>query len=296
MKSMTGFGSSEFGSKDIEVDISIKSYNGRFLDVRCNLPREYESFESEIKKKISSKIQRGTVSIFVSRRLPPGSKLLSVKVNEDLAERWLSGLRKTGKRLSLQDDVTLSHLSRVPDLVKLEQDSSVKSTEKDSVLKAVTKAVDSLEKERKREGAYLKRELSLIVKGLEKEIATIEKQAGEIKGSLKEKINRRMEPLLGKEGVDPQRLAQEVAIQVANQVDRSDVFEELTRLKEHLRLFAKELSNVGAIGKKLDFYTQELLREVNTIGSKSVVAKINHHVVECKALIERLREQVQNIE
>lgn len=109
---------------------------------------------------------------------------------------------------------------------------------------------------------------------------------------VKAKMKKRLEPLLEKETIDPQRLAQEVALQV----DKMDISEEVARLKEHVKLYSKEILKSGPIGKKLDFYTQELLREVNTMGSKSSLAKLNHLAVESKSLIERLREQVQNIE
>jgi uncharacterized protein (TIGR00255 family) len=292
MKSMTGFGVAVQSSTDVEIDVSIKAYNGRYLDIRCNMPREYESLESEIKKKISKKVSRGSVSIYINRKLLPGSKLLKVRVNHEIAKQWLAAMKDLGSALNLKDDLTLSAISKVPELVKLDQDNQVPPKEKAMLLKAIGDALDSFDNERSREGESLKKELSELVVSLNGNIEQVEKLMKTASAEVKAKMKKRLEPLLEKETIDPQRLAQEVALQV----DKMDISEEVARLKEHVKLYSKEILKSGPIGKKLDFYTQELLREVNTMGSKSSLAKLNHLAVESKSLIERLREQVQNIE
>lgn len=175
MKSMTGFGVAVQSSSDVEIDVSIKAYNGRYLDIRCNMPREYESLESEIKKKISKKVSRGSVSIYINRKLLPGSKLLKVRVNHEIAKQWLVAMKDLGSALNLKDDLTLSAISKVPELVKLDQDNQVPPKEKAMLLKAIGDALDSFDNERSREGDSLKKELSELVVSLNGNIEQVEK-------------------------------------------------------------------------------------------------------------------------
>ncbi len=292
MKSMTGFGAARVSSKDVDIEISIKSYNGRYLDIRVNLPREYDPFELDIKKKISQSVGRGNVSVYVNRKLSSSSSLMKVTLNKDLGGKWLKAYKDLGKSLKLESLPTLDLISRLPEVVKLDQDAKVPLKEKDLMIGAIVQAVQKLETERKREGESLLKELKVHVTALNRVVVQIEKVAKSSSKELKSKMKKRLEPILQATEIDPQRLISEVALQV----DRMDITEEVARLKEHIRHYQKEMERQGPIGKKLDFYTQELLREVNTIGSKSLLAKMNHLAVEAKSIIEKLREQVQNIE
>ena len=292
IKSMTGFGSANAKTADLEVDISLKSYNGRFLDLRVHLPREYEAFEGAIKKKLASKILRGTVSMYVSRKLSPGSKLIKVETDVALAKKIKKSMDKLQKELGLQEGPTLQHILNWQSVVSISENTKISAQEKTKLLAAVDRGITALNRERSREGKSLSRDLKAYAADLKKVVRQIRSLSQQTQKKARAKLKKRLELLDDSIEMDTQRLAQEAALQA----DKMDISEEIVRLEEHLSAFTKELTVSGTKGKKLDFYTQELLREVNTIASKSSLAKINHLSVEAKSLIEKIKEQVQNVE
>lgn len=292
MKSMTGYGTSKAQQKDLNIEVSIRSVNGRFLDTRFHLPREFFPFEAELKKILGEKILRGTVDVFINRRNKGTRETAEVRVNEGLAQKYLAAFQKISKATKLPAAVHLEVLARMPDVIEVEETQEV-STAEEKLLKSVfTKACGDCVKEREREGKFLQKELEKLAHELAARVGVIEGMRETANLQLQERFEQKISTRLKGQDLDPQRLAQEVVIQV----EKADINEELVRLSEHLKNYKNLLKSAHAEGKKLDFYTQELLREVNTIGSKSQVAKITQAVVEAKTLIERLREQVQNVE
>lgn len=292
MKSMTGYGNFKAESKDSSVEVSIRAVNGRFLETRFHLPREFVPFENELKKLLGEKVKRGTVDIFVVRRLKNKSSRTKVKVNEDLAAQYLVALQKLSKKTKISSQPHLEFIARLPDVIETEEVHEIFKGEDKFLKKVFAGAVKAVDAERVREGKALRRDLEKLLTDLESQIKSISSLRSEANAQLQERFETKIRARLNGEEIDKQRLSQEIVIQL----ERADINEELTRLSEHIKNYRNLLGGSAGEGKKLDFYTQELLREVNTIGSKSQVAKITQSVVEAKTLIERLREQVQNIE
>lgn len=289
---MTGYGTTSAQTKTLSLDVSLRAVNGRFLEVRFHLPREYMNIEGDLKKILSEKMRRGTVDVFINRKFTGAGKLKSVKVNHEIIPEYLGAYKEIAKKYKIPATIHLESFTKLPEVLLTEEGSEVSALEQKLVLKTFEKSLDACLKERSREGLSLQKTLLGILDQLQEQIETIISLREEANQNLKEKWDQKLAARAKDLALDPQRLAQEVVMQL----EKSDINEELERLEEHFKNYRKILSSSDAEGKKLDFYTQELLREVNTIGSKSQVAKITQSVVEAKTLIERLREQVQNVE
>jgi uncharacterized protein (TIGR00255 family) len=284
----------------VSLDISIKAVNGRYFDVRFHIPREYASLESEFKSLLSRTFSRGTLDVYINRSR--ASLAPSIGINFELAETWVQSYRALGKALKLKPkaEPTLEMLSRIPEIFQLEDRVEVTEFEKQQVLDLLNEAALACNQERAREGRALQTELAALCEkldGLVNDAESLKAEANtELDRRLRERLEDRFPDWLKKPGfegkVDDQRIAQEVVIYL----DKADITEELTRLREHIKAYKQLLASDQSQGKKLDFYAQELLREVNTIGSKSHFAKLTSLVVDAKTLVERIREQVQNIE
>lgn len=292
MKSMTGYGNAKLQLKDLSVEVTLRSVNGRFLDTRFHLPREFIPFESDLKKLLTQNILRGTVDIFVVRRNKALHETAEIHVNEVLVKKYLTAFKHIAKVTKLATPLHLEVLAKMPDVMVVEEKHEVSSQEEKLLLKVFAKACADCVSEREREGKFLQKELEKLVHDLEKQVAVVSSLREVANASLQERYEQKVASRMKGQEVDSHRLAQEIVIQL----EKADINEELVRLTEHIKNYKELLLSPQAEGKKLDFYTQELLREVNTIGSKSQVAKITQSVIEAKTLIERLREQVQNIE
>lgn len=292
MKSMTGYGTARVQSKDVTVEVSIRAVNGRFLEPRFHLPREFVAHEGELKKVLNQTLHRGTVDIFVSRRVKNTAAKAQMTVNDTLAKKYMTAYKHLSKELGVPFQVHLEVLARLPEIIKVEDTYELFPGEDKVLKKAFAEACKNCDKERSREGQALRRDLQKLLMSLEKQVKVISELRGEANAQLQEKFEQKIRARLKGNDLDPNRLSQEIVIQL----EKADINEELSRLSEHIKNYRQLVSSQQAEGKKLDFYTQELLREVNTIGSKSQVAKITHAVVEAKTLIERLREQVQNVQ
>jgi uncharacterized protein (TIGR00255 family) len=296
MKSMTGFGAFRTQSNEVVIEVSIRAVNGRFLETRFHLPRHFFPFESELKRKFSSLVLRGTVDIFVSRKVKAGVQSGKIVVNTKLANEYLKAFKKLSNELRINEHVRLEQISKQPDVIQLEESEAVSPQELSILKKTFDSALKKFDSERMREGQALKKDLVKNLKDLQKHITRVTKLRDEANKALLERFEAKVKSRLPKDvaahQVDPQRISQEIVIQL----EKADINEEIIRLTEHIKNFEKLVELPVVEGKKLDFYTQELLREVNTIGSKSQVAGITEAVVDAKTLIERIREQVQNIE
>jgi uncharacterized protein (TIGR00255 family) len=296
MKSMTGYGQARLQTSEVSIEISLRAVNGRFLENRFHLPRCYFSFESDLKKKLSTCVRRGTVDVYISRKLKANITSSKVVMNTKLAEDYLKAFQKLSKSLKMSDPIKFDLITRQADIIQIEEQDQISATEVSGLKKTFELALNKFETERKREGQALKNDLRKNIKDLQKYILKVSKLREDANKMLYEKFEAKLIARIPKgvemPGIDAQRLTQEIVIQL----EKSDINEEIIRLNEHLKNFEKIIDVPVVEGKKLDFYTQELLREVNTIGSKSQIAGITESIVESKTLIERIREQVQNVE
>ncbi len=296
MKSMTGYGLARAQTNEVTIEISVRAVNGRFLENRFHLPRLYFSFESDLKKKMTEYIKRGTVDVYVTRKLKSQSSAGKIVINTKLANEYLKSFRKLAKDLKINEQVRFDLVTRQADVIQVEEQDSVLPAEASLLKKTFELALKKFDAERIREGQALKKDLVKNLKDLQKYVLKISKLRDDANKQLQERYEAKIKARLPKElvaqGIDPQRMTQEIVIQL----EKADINEEITRLNEHIKNFEKLVEGQIVEGKKLDFYTQELLREVNTIGSKSQIADITESIVDCKTLIERIREQVQNVE
>lgn len=293
---MTGYGQADIKDKSVSLTVSFKTVNGRFLDLKTHIPREYAAFESELKKKISQTLLRGTVDIYILRKSIDETQKYELVVKDSMAKMWVQEYKKLAKKFekdSLVDtEVDLQDIVIDQRLISFQEKQQVSAKEKKLLMQAVEKALKACEKERQREGLSLKKDISGKLKQLASLSVKMKKLREQANAGLRKKLENKWKNLDVPQEIDEARLAQEVIIQV----DKSDISEELTRLAEHISHMQKLLGKTGLLGKKLDFYTQELLREVNTVGSKCSLASLTELVVDAKALVEQIREQVQNIQ
>ena len=301
MKSMTGFGRAgkKSGKKASEIEVSVKSVNGRYLEIRMHAPRELAGLESEFKAALGEVFSRGTLDVYVNRDRHASSP--EVEVNTALAKKWLEGYRELGRTLKLESSASLELLTRIPEVLRVQEEHGLSEAESREAIKALKQAAEACDKERQREGKALQATLSSLCSNLDQLVVKMESMRADANAELERRYRDRLRVYVEREGlqnlgfkenVDGQRIAQEIVIQL----DRADISEELARLKEHLKAYRSLLTSSEPQGKKLDFYAQELLREVNTIGSKSQIAKLTALVVDAKTVVEKIREQVQNVE
>lgn len=292
MKSMTGFGTGKSQSEKANYEVTVRTVNGRFLEARFHIPREFLSIESDLKRELQNFIRRGTVDVFVVKKMKPGALQSRVLLNTELALEYKKSIEALSKKAKLKSQLSADALVRFPEVIKVEEAAEVDKAEIKALNKAFTAACKACLVEKNREGESLKKDIDGHLADLASKVEGIRGLRIEANSLLEERFKTRIKAKLEGMELDSQRLAQEVVLQL----EKSDINEELTRLDEHLSAYKKITNDAQVEGKKLDFYTQELLREVNTIGSKSQVAKLTQLVVEAKTTIERLREQVQNIE
>lgn len=302
---MTGYGRSK---KDL-AEAWARSVNGRFLETRVHLPREWAELEPEIRTLAQGLLSRGTVDIHINR-VRGSESMAHVEIDERLAKQWVAALKKLAKSTgSKTATVPFDVIAKAPDVIRVVNDSVLTREEKKKILKVVTDALLALDREKMREGAATRTELLSLLTQLDRAVAEVSKLAGEAPDDLRARLKSRMDRLeasgLQPPGGDDSRFHQEVALLI----DRGDIREEIARLSAHLKVYRELVDGTAAtsnektpakgpvpIGKTLDFYAQELLREVNTVGSKSQSAGLTRLVVEAKTLVEKIREQVQNVE
>jgi uncharacterized protein (TIGR00255 family) len=290
MKSMTGFGKATSQSPDFLLDVTVKAVNGRFLEIKFHGPKHYNVLESEMRKRVAKHIKRGTVDIYLNRKVFNGSE--KVLFNTKLAKKWLAGFNAMAAELKLSKAESSEVLLAVPELIKVEEANVVSGKEKTTLMKSLEEALTACAKVRSTEGSTLKKDIQWHLKSLGSQVQKIKKLRDKTRKELMGKYKKKLESYEAPGEFDEQRIAQEIVIQV----DKSDISEEIQRLEAHIKAICTLISEDGSIGKKLDFYAQELLREVNTVGSKSTSSDLTQVVVEAKGFVEKYREQVQNVE
>ncbi|KIL41141.1 stress-induced protein [Gordoniibacillus kamchatkensis] len=292
IRSMTGYGQAQGELPGTIVLIDVKSVNHRFLETVVRLPRELQSLEEPLRKTVQQAARRGRFDVFVTvERSAEGES--GVDIDWPLVHAYAGAARELRGKLGLQDELTLQHLLQLPDVVRLRNSAAGDEETRQVLVDVLGSALAALTRMREDEGIHLCADLSSRLDALEAERQKVAKLAPEAVHSYAAKLKERIRELLrGETGIDEQRMAGEIALMA----DRSNVDEELTRLDSHIRQFRKLLQSAEAVGRKLDFLIQEMNREVNTIGSKSAHTDITACVIEMKAELEKMREQVQNIE
>lgn len=289
---MTGFGVAKSQTKNSLLEVNLRAVNGRFFEPRIHLPREFIGTEAEIRKILEKYFSRGTLDIFIARKSKSEAGGARVQINLPLAKEYLAAYQGLSRGLKLRSQISLESIARQVDVLQISTDSEVTTADKQALLKCLEAACKACDSERKREGKSLRADLTKALDALEAEVQAIQSVREEANENLLHRFEQKIKSRLSGVEFDSARLSQEVVIQL----EKSDINEEIQRLREHIKNYRHLLSATEPMGKKLEFYTQELLREVNTIGSKSSVSKLTQIVVEAKTLIERLREQVQNVE
>ena len=291
MNSMTGYGRSRQVLDGREITVEIRSVNHRYLEYSARIPRMYGYLEEKLKTFLQSTVSRGKVEVTVSIQNLTGGDTL-VQINQALAKGYLDAMRSQAEILGLQDDLTLSVLTRFNDvftLQKLEEDQQVIWS---GVEQVATQALNQFLEMRRREGDRLKQDITQKLAVLAEHVAAVEEQSPKTVAAYRQRLLQKMEELLADRCIDQQRILMEAGLYA----EKIAVDEETVRLKSHLDQFAQMMEQPGPVGRKLDFLVQEINRETNTIGSKAQDLAVTRRVVEMKSEIEKIREQIQNIE
>lgn len=291
IKSMTGYGKAEVYSPTGKLTVEIRSVNHRYGEIFVKLPRLFMPFENEVKKAVSKKLKRGKIEVFIQRDETVADVAMPV-VNLELARGYHQAFSKVIDDLGLKQEVPLSLIAAQRDIMFNTEVAASPDTPPEELLAAVVTAVDNLDLMRTREGQTLLVDLQARRKLLSGIIARVAQRAPQVVTEYAARLKDRVAQLAGYTAVTEDRLAQEVAIMA----DRCDITEELVRFNSHLQQFDETLALDEPVGRKIDFLLQEINREVNTIGSKANDSEIASCVVELKAELEKIREQVQNIE
>ena len=290
MRSMTGCGNGKVQRDGWEVSVDLKTVNHRFLDIGIKLPRALSFLEQTLRDRISGKIRRGHADVFLTVKRTDSSAL-SVDCDPNLAALYVEAARRLSDTTGVLNDMTVSRLMSMDGVLILNEREMDEELVAAICAEAADSAADQLVRMREREGSHLKEDLAYHLDAAEALRISIQKRAPMVVIEYREKLENRLKTLLA-EPVEPQRIAQETAILA----DRCAIDEELSRLDSHIRQMRKYLDAEGEIGKKMDFLIQEMNREANTIGSKASDAAIAQNVVDLKSEIEKLREQIQNVE
>ena len=292
MKSMTGYGKAMVAGDDFSVSVDLKTVNNRFLDIHLRVGSELASLEPGIKKRVTSRLTRGRVDVTISL---DRTAQMAYELNRPLIAGYVNALKQLQQDFQISGELDINVLARIPGALQPAR-NGIDSRITSAVENAVDLALDELERMREQEGEALRTELRERVKKIESLVPTIEASAAGLAEAYRVRLQKRIGELLNRGGqvveIDPARLAQEVAYLA----DRSDVSEEMVRLRSHLTQFQEALDAPGEAGKMLDFLLQELNREANTTLSKSTDLVIKEAGLAIKAEVEKLREQVQNVE
>jgi len=291
VKSMTGYGRAEDTINGSTITVELRSVNNRYLDCNVRIPRLYLFAEDAIKTRVQNTISRGKVDVFVTLD-NAGAEKVQVSVNKPVADGYYHALKELAAEYGLSDDISVSLLSRFPEVLLAEKaEEDVEQMAKD-ICAVLDRALADFDQMRTNEGARLRDDVLTRAALIEEKVSVIEARSPETVSEYRAKLEARMNEVLSNTQLDPARILTEAAIFA----DKVAVDEETVRLRSHIGQLREMLSKGGATGRKLDFLIQEFNREANTIGSKCSDIEIARHVVDIKAEIEKIREQVQNIE
>jgi uncharacterized protein (TIGR00255 family) len=292
MKSMTGFGGGEATGSRGKIQVEVKSFNHRFLEIRLRLPRIYQGFESRLYQWLKNRIERGRVEVLVQaveydKHISP----VPIMLNRRVVEGYINLARQLKDEYKVQGELDVKTLLSLHDVFQPSED--IESNEEDwiPVLEATEKALEAMGAMQKQEGDAISADLEGRIGVMESRLAEIEEIAKDLPEQFRERLERRLSHILQVDGMDPQRIAEEVVVYA----DKSDITEEIVRIRSHLKQLWHSVSTCFMPGKRLEFLVQEIHREVNTIGTKSQEPRITHLAVDIKMELEKIREQAQNL-
>jgi uncharacterized protein (TIGR00255 family) len=291
MRSMTGYGHGETDYNGTKFTVELNSVNRKQSDIVINLPRDLAALESQIRQTINENISRGRTNVVVSyQNGSPASRKLALDV--DLARSYHDAMRALQKELNAPGEITIGSILQAPGVMRTPEESFDSGDAWPAIDRALRAALNELIKMREREGKHLAKDLIRRLKAMRKQIKEIRGMHPDVvkkyRAALLERIQKAGLPI----STDDERLVKEISFFA----DRSDVSEELTRIESHLAQFAHHLRRHEPVGRTLEFITQEIFRELNTLGAKANDAGISQRVVACKAELEKIREQIQNLE
>lgn len=291
IRSMTGFGRGEFEKDKKRISVEIKSVNHRYCEINVKMPRKLSFLENEVRTYIKQKLSRGKFDVFISYE-DNSEKLENIKFNADLAKEYLKYFNLISEQFELENDIKVSNLTRYPDVLVIEDNEDDQDELWDILKIALDKGIDQLINTRTIEGELLKDDIIKKLDNMLLSLNIIKEKSPFIVAAYKEKLEARINDLLENNSIDESRLALEVAIFA----DKACIDEEIVRLSSHIEHMKNSFKTNIPIGRKLDFLSQEMNREANTILSKANAIEISNQALDLKTEIEKIREQIQNIE
>ena len=291
VRSMTGFGRAKYSENGLNITVEFKSVNHRYFEFTSRLPKGYMFLDEKLKSFCQQKISRGKVEAAVIIE-DNSENAAVVEINEAYAQAYLAAVKDMSRQYHIKNDVKMSSLVTNPELFTVKKQSLPEEVVTEAVLKTAEEAMESFISMRQAEGERLKNDVKARTDFILEKVAFVEERSPETVRAYREKLEQKIKELIGDVQVDEQRLLTETAIFA----DKVAVAEETVRLKSHIKQFCSLLDSHEPIGRKLDFIVQEMNREANTIGSKAQDIEITHTVVDIKSEIEKIREQIQNIE
>lgn len=291
VKSMTGFGRCEITENDRKITVEMKSVNHRYLDVSMKMPKKLSFFESSIRTELKKYAERGKIDLFISYEDYTEANVC-VKYNKELAAEYLKYLNQMAEDFHMENDVRISSLSRYPEILSMEEQTIDEDALWSLLQKALAGAAEGFVETRIKEGENLKNDLIGKLDNMLEHVDFITERSPIIVEEYKKNLRAKVKDLLEDSQIDENRLAMEVTLFA----DKVCVDEELVRLKSHIESTKATLQKGGSVGRKLDFIAQEMNRESNTILSKTSDLEISNRAIELKTEIEKVREQIQNLE
>lgn len=291
IKSMTGFGAGDAETADFKVHIEVKAVNQRFLETNYHMPYSMNMFENQLTKKIKEYASRGKLDINI-RFQDLRDKAVTVKVDKGLVAAYGQALQEISSQLELSAPVTAAQIASYPDVLKLNEENADLEAAQPVLMQAMKQALESFVAMREAEGQNIQRDLLARIGTLENFVGELEKLAPEIVAAYRQRLENLLREYLAKEDIEESRIIQEVALFT----DKVNYTEETVRLRSHFDQFRQIITAGEPVGRKLDFLIQEMNREINTVASKANSAGAAQFVVDVKSEIEKIREQIQNIE
>ncbi len=288
---MTGFGRGQYNLDGFDAVVEVRSLNHRFLDVVMRLPRGLNAYEQAVKDIVRNKVSRGRINVAITLKTANENEL-GLRVDEEVARRYKHLLENLMKTLGLSGTITLDHLLHFSDILAIDEESALPDQAWVCVETALQQAMEDLNTMRFREGREIAQDLRPRVNGLQEKIENIKSHSAARGKTEFEKLYKRLRAMVDTKELDANRLELEVALLA----DRVDITEECTRFQSHNTLFLEAVDEAEPAGRKLNFLLQEMNREANTIGAKANDAQTAHWVVSIKEEVEKLREQIQNLE
>lgn len=289
--SMTGYGGAKGEHAGITVSAELKSVNNRYLDMNVRLPKSCLFAEEAIRSAVSGHISRGKLDVFISVD-SSGADSVTIQVNDALAEAYIQAVRSIAEKYELRDELSALSVARFPEVMSAQKEDADRDAITEAILSVLSRALEDYDVMRRREGDKLCRDILQKLENIENMVSVVEERSPQTVAEYRQKLSDKMKEVLGDAVVEESRILQEAAIYA----DKVAVDEETVRMRSHIAQFRQMLEQGSPVGRKLDFLIQEMNREANTTGSKCSDSQIAKIVIDMKAEIEKIREQVQNIE